>query len=292
MKNAAFERWLQTIGAAVVLVAMVALSGGAAAAGTIDKIRADQTIRLAYRDDARPFSYKSEGAAEPSGYMVDLCRAVAKKLADQLGIPSLKVAYVPVTAANRFETIQNHNADLLCEPTSETLSRRDVVDFSIATFVDGAGIMTNDKEHLHEFVGLTGRKIGVLTGTTTEETLRNMLKGQGIPAEIVPAKTHEEGLAMLDDGRVSAYFADRSILVYLLKASKAPDKLAIADAYLTMEPYALALARGDDDFRTAVDTALSHIYRSGEIIPVYNQTFTGTPTDTVRALYLLSGLPD
>ncbi len=43
----------------------------------------------------------------------------------------------------------------------------------------------------------------------------------------------------------------------------------MADTYLSIEPIALALRRGDSDFRLAVDTALSHIYRRGEIVQVF-----------------------
>ena len=82
------------------------------------------------------------------------------------------------------------------------------------------------------------------------------LQKAGIPADIIPAKTHAEGLAMIDSGKTSAYFADRSILMFLVKDAKDPGKLFIADNYLTVEPYALALPRGDDKFRLAVDTAL------------------------------------
>jgi ABC-type amino acid transport substrate-binding protein len=42
-----------------------------------------------------------------------------------------------VTAADRFEAITQQRADLLCEPTSATLTRRERVDFSIPTFLDG-----------------------------------------------------------------------------------------------------------------------------------------------------------
>ena len=57
---------------------------------------------------------------------------------------------------------------------------------------------------------------------------------------------------MLDEGKISAYFGDRSILLFLIEDSKAPQKLRLADDYLTVEPYALALPRGDEDFRLAV----------------------------------------
>jgi ABC-type amino acid transport substrate-binding protein len=120
-------------------VAAVLLIAGAltdASAGTLDRINQEKAIRIAYREDAPPFSYKDK-IGEPVGFMVDLCREVAKKLADQLQLASLNVVYVPVTAADRFEAIQQQKADLLCEPTSATLSRREIVDFSISTFVDG-----------------------------------------------------------------------------------------------------------------------------------------------------------
>jgi ABC-type amino acid transport substrate-binding protein len=284
------QRW-----AAAVFVATLLLLGPAipVSADTIDKIRADQTIRLAYREDAAPFSYKDANAAEPAGYIVELCRAVVAKLKDDLGLPSLKVAYVPVTAANRFDAIEKHDADLLCEATTETLSRREKVDFSIPTFVDGAGLLSRDPK-MSKLSGLTGRKIGVLAGTTTEDELRRQLQKSGIPADVIPAKTHAEGLAMIDSGKTSAYFADRSILMFMIKDAKDPSKLFIADNYLTVEPYALALARGDDKFRLAVDTALSHIYRGGEIPAIFDKAFAGKAklAGMAQVLYFIAALPD
>jgi ABC-type amino acid transport substrate-binding protein len=276
-----------------IVVLVPAIEVESALAGTIDKMRENQTLRIAYREDAPPFSYKEANSTEPTGYMVHLCQSVAKKLADQLDIPALKISYVSVTAANRFEAIEKQDADLLCEATSATLSRRRKVDFSIATFADGAGLLTNDPK-LENLTDFAGKKIGVLAGTTTEEALRNTLKDANIQAEVVPAKTHDDGLAMLDGDKISAYFGDRSILMFLVQRSKAPDKLFIAQDYFTVEPYALALAHGDEDFRLAIDTALSHIYRSGEISKIFEQTFAGKvqPSDMIKALYRLSGLPD
>ena len=281
--------------AAAVIAALSVMAGvfaGISSAATLDRIGQDKSIRIAYRYDAPPFSYKDK-IGEPGGFMVDLCREVAKKLADQLHLTSLNVTYVPVTAADRFEAIQGQKADLLCEPTSATLSRRELVDFSIPTFVDGASLMIR-ADGPHDLKAMAGHKIGVLGGTTTEEALRNSLKLAGITAEIIPAKTHAEGLAMLDDAKVSAYFGDRSILVSLIRDSKAPNKLMLAENYLSVEPYALALPHGDEDFRLAVDRALSHIYRSGEIGAIFKRTFGDKtkPGEVLLTLYLVSGLPD
>ena len=273
-------------------IAALLITIGVASAGTLDRIGQEKAIRIAYREDAPPFSYKDK-IGEPTGFMVDLCRAVAKKLAEQRNIPTLNVTYVPVTAADRFEAITQQKADLLCEPTSVTLSRREQVDFSIPTFLDGAGLMVR-ADGPKNLRALADQKVGVLAGTTTEEALRNTLKEAGINADITAAKTHGEGLAMLDEGKISAYFGDRSILLFLIKESKAPEKLRLADDYLSVEPYALALPRGDSDFRLAVDRALSHIYRSGEIVSIFERTFGGKakPSQILQTLYLISGLPD
>ena len=264
---------------------------GTASAGVVDRLGQDKTIRIAYREDAPPFSSKDK-IGEPVGFMVDLCREVAKKLADQLHLTSLNVTYVPVSAADRFEAIRQQKADLLCEPTSATLSRREMVDFSIPTFVDGASLIIR-ADGPHDLKAMSGQKIGVVAGTTTEQALRNSLKEAGITSDVISAKTHAEGLAMLDDGKISAYFADRSILVSLIKESKAPGKLMLAENYLSIEPYALALPRGDEEFRLAVDRALSHIYRSGEIAAVFKRTFgDAKPGQTLQTLYMVSALPD
>jgi ABC-type amino acid transport substrate-binding protein len=277
---------------ALSIAAAAACGLGLAAAGTIEKLRQDKTLRIAYREDAPPFSFK-DAIGEPAGFMVDLCRSVAKNLAAQLNLSDLKIAYVPVTGANRFEAIETGKADLLCEPTSATLSRREHVDFSIATFVDGASLLVAG-EGPGEFGALAGKKIGVLAGTTTEQSLRDTLASAKINAEVVPAKTHDEGLAMLDQGTIAAYFGDRAILTYLAAKSSAPGKLRLANNYLSVEPYALALARGDSDFRLAVDRALSRIYRSGEIAAIFADAFGDKtqPTDTLKTLYLISALPE
>jgi ABC-type amino acid transport substrate-binding protein len=167
------------------------------------------------------------------------------------------------------------------------------VDFSITTFIDGASLLVAG-DGPSDFAGLSGKKVGVLAGTTTEQSLRDTLARAGIAADVTPAKTHQEGLAMLDKGEIVAYFGDRAILSYLASKSSDPSKLRLANNYFSLEPYALAVTRGDEDFRLAVDRALSHIYRSGEIGAVFAHTFGDQtqPSDTLKTLYLVSALPD
>lgn len=278
--------------AATALLAVASLASEASAAGALDRIKKEQTVRIAFREDAPPFSMKGPGA-EPVGLIVNLCQAVVADMAKQLNLPGLKVAYVPATSTNRFEAIQKNKADILCEATSATLARRKIVDFSLSTFVDGASLMIR-ADGPKSFAELAGRKIGVLGGTTTEQALRNSLTKANITADVVLLKNHDEGVKMLVDNGISAYFADRAILQYLFMKTPATANLLLSDDYLTVEPYALALPRGDDDFRLAVDTGLSHIYRSGEIVRIFSNNFgpQAVPSPMLQTLYMLTGLPD
>jgi len=279
---------------AAILSALVVLAavGGTAFAGVLDEVRSRGSLRIAYREDAPPFSYKSSQSPAPLGFMVDLCRAVAEGIGRQLGPAELKVEYVPVTSADRFEAITGGKADLLCEATTQTLKRRESMSFSVPTFVDGASFLIRPSGP-KDLKSLEGNKVGVLVNTTTETELRASLQAGKINAEVVPVKNHQEGFDSVKNGSVAAYFADRGILAYMLMNDKSQVNLLLADTFLSVEPYALAMRRGDEDFRLAVDRALSQIYRSGMIRKIFAAAFGAStqPSPALLGLYVTAALP-
>lgn len=276
----------------VCLTAALLLVGTAAQAGTLDDIRKNGVLRIAFREDAPPFSFKKEGVVAPVGFMVDLCRAVADGLAREIGMADLKVTYVPVTSSNRFDAITGGKADLLCEATTATLRRRETLDFSIATFVDGASFIIRSTGP-KDIAAMAGQKVAVLAGTTTEEELKRAFAAAKVAAEITRMQTHKEGLDAVEKGVVVAYFADRAILTSMLQSGGRPSSnLALADTYLSVEPYALAMPRGDEAFRLAVDAQLSRIYRSGEVAKLFAATFgPGRPSPLLQGLFMTAALP-
>jgi ABC-type amino acid transport substrate-binding protein len=287
--------WMSKTLAAVALAGS-ALFAGDVLAGTLDQIRDSKSMRIAYDPDAPPYSYivpASAPNADPQGYSVDLCRAVFDTLREELKIPDMKIVYVAVNSQDRFEALTNDKADLLCTSTTATLARRKTVDFSIPIFIDGASFVIRP-DGPRDVKLLAGKKVGVLPGTTTEQELRRALTGTKIAADIVLVKTNQEGIDLVEKGGISAYFADRATLTFLLRKEKQAAGLLMAETYLSVEPIALAMRRGDPDFRLAVDTALSHIYRRGEISTVFKMAFgaLSTPSPLLAALYQVSGLPD
>lgn len=260
-------------------------------AGTLDLIRDSGVFKIGHRTDAAPYAYKNT-LGEAAGYSVDLCRAVAAAVKQSLGLKDITIKYVPVTAENRFKAVQDGRIHILCGATTATLSRREMVDFSLGTFIDGASVMLM-ADGPGGFKELSGKNVGVRGGTTTEDGLRNTLKKLSVDAKVVPVKSHDDGLSRLEKGEVSAYFADRAILLFLMAGSPSPGKLRVAADYYSFEPYALAMKRGDDKFRLEVDRALSRLYRTGGIVPIFRNSFgSAEPSEVLRSLYLINALPE
>lgn len=260
-------------------------------AGTLDRVRDSGTFKIGFRTDAAPYAYKNK-LGEAAGYSVDLCRNVAVAVKDTLGLKDISIKYIPVTAENRFKAVQDGRIDILCGATTATLARRKLVDFSLGTFIDGATVMLKANGP-GGFKELAGKNVGVRGGTTTEDGLRDSLKKMSVEAKVVPVKSHDDGLSKLQSGELSAYFADRGILMFLMMGSDAPQDLRVAKDYFSFEPYALAMKRGDDEFRLVVDTTLSRIYRTGAIAPIFRNSFgNAKPSDVLQSLYLINGLPE
>lgn len=259
----------------------------AAAEGVLDRIKASGEIHLGVRADAAPMSYAAADG-KPAGYTVDVCEAVTALLATALGIDALTPSYVTVTAEDRFAAVADGRVDLLCEAATITLTRREQVDFSIPTFVDGAAVLLKTGSD-PELSALNGKKVGVVAGTTTEDALRNTLTETGVKAEIVTVESHTAGFEAIEAGTIDAYFGDQSILYNLLLTQDKAKTLSISDNTLTIEKQALALPLGDTAFRLAVDRAVAELYRTGRMVEIFQANLPGaTPGVALKSLFLLA----
>ncbi len=273
------------------LFALAALAiGGAARADSLDVVRATGTIKLGYRLDAPPFSYRND-EGEPVGLAVNLCDRVADRVGEALGLPELRRVWVPVSAQTRFNAIRAQKIDLLCGPTTQTIQRREEMDFSIPYFIDGAGAVfrRGGAERLED---LTAEPVGVLAGTTTERLAPKLLARVGASSEIRTFESHGDGLAALQNGEIEAYFGDQSILVYQLGQLRPAVPLVISEQQFSFEPYALAMGRGETELRLLVDDALSRIYESGEIFGIIAATMGQLSLSTLtEAVYEVVTIP-
>jgi len=280
--------------AMIVLILTSALALPAAAqTGTLEKIRKQGAITMGYLEGSAPFS-STDAARQPQGYSIELCRAIASGIRAQLKLDSLETRWVLLTIQNRLEAVKSGRVDIECSTTTWTLGRQADVDFSLITFVDGGSILTRVESDAGRLSDFNGKRIAVITGTTTEKVLKETLARRAVKASVATVKTREEGLRLLDQRKVDGFASDRIVLIGVVLTSKTQGAFKLLEEDFSVEPYALAIPRGDHEFRLAVNRALARLYRTGEIQKIYEQWLgrLGPPSVLLSAMYFIQGLSE
>ena len=280
----------------VVASALALASPGALAQrapDTLAKIKAAKSITVAFSGDSLPFSYV-ESDNQPAGYSIDLCKRVIAAIGRAVGMQDIKVNWVVDTVPNRIAMVASGKADLECANTTESQSRMKEVDFSNLIFVDGGGFLIRSDSSINGFADLAGKSVAVTAGTTTEKRLNDMLKTRLVNAKVVTVKDGVEGVAMLESGAVAAFASDKIKLIGLAAQSKNPNTFAMLAEDLSFEPLAFMVPRNDSAFRFEVNKALTQIYLSGEIEPIFAKWLgkLGRPSGLLAAMYLLNSIPE
>lgn len=275
---------------------------------SLDRIKAAGKIRLGYRADAQPFAFR-DGSGNAAGYSVALCLKVADAVKTRLGLTALSVEWVPVTVADRFTAVQQGQVDLLCGAETVTLARRQDVAFSLPIFPGGIGALLRKDAPARLREVLAGRPpsnpvwrgsagqllqtqtFAVVTGTTAEPWLAGKLSEFKLTAKVAPVAGYDAGVQGVLDRTAHVFFGDRAILLDAAARSPSASKLMVLDRLFTYEPVALALPRGDEDFRLVVDRALSAFYASADFPALYVQWF-GEPDDAALTFFRWNALPE
>lgn len=267
---------------------------------------ADQLLRIGYRTDAAPFSYQDE-AGNPAGYSVELCKKVVEHMQAK---GRLTVEFNALSAAQRGDALIDGNVDLLCGADTVTLGRRESVSFSIPIFVGGLGAALHEGAPSRLKALMEGnepqfrprwrasfseilkqRTFVVVDDSFAEEWLAESIDTFDIIADTVSVADYEAGMAAIMDRKADVLFADRAILLDAASRRPYANRITVVGRRFTDEPLALAVRRGDDALRLAVDRTLSELYRSGDIYEIYQQFF-GEPDEETRLMFRLGALPE
>jgi len=261
--------------------------------GRLKKIAETKTISVAYRTDALPFSFEGPDKA-PAGYTIDLCKSIVGVIERQVGVSPLQVKWVPVTTQTRFTAVASGQADMECGASTMTLARLGQVSFSSLIYLDGTGLLVKASTPGTTLMDMSGKKIGVIAGTSNERALTEGLKSRVVTATLVPVKSREDGMAQLDAGTIDVFASDRVLLIGLVSQAKDQKAYALLVDALSYEPYAIALPRGDWAMKQAVDAALSQIYGSPAIGEIYGRWFgaIGKPGPVLETMYGLGRIPE
>jgi ABC-type amino acid transport substrate-binding protein len=261
---------MRSILAAIFLVAfLTAPLSAQELTGTLLQIQKSGKVKIGFRQSQPPMSFLDKEGM-PAGYSIDLCKHIAAEIKNKIG-GVVDVEFIPVTAAERFQALIDNKIDILCGSTTKTLSRSELVDFTQLTFVTGAGFMTLKGKKLMNNFG--GKKIGVVKGTTTGVSLKELFLETETKADIVMVDSTAEGINALRKEKIDAFAADQVVLIGLALTADDTENFSILPNLFSYEPFALAVRRNDADFRLVADRVISRLYRTKEISTIYNKWF-------------------
>jgi len=263
-----------------------------------------KALTFGYYANAQPFSFNDE-SGKPAGYAIELCQKVA-----ELAAPSLPVAWVAVTRENRLAMLRDGKVQVLCGEF-DRLSARKELSFSIPIFQGGLGALLRSdapvalKSVLSERPGPGGptwrgtptqgllqqQTFAVIGGSFAEKVLTERLKTLQLSAKVMQVKDPNEGVRAVLDRKAAVFFADRAFLLAAAKRVANTSDLTVHDRRFTHAPIALALKRGDDDWRLAADRALSQIYATPAFLDLYAKWF-GASDEATAIFFRAVALPE
>jgi glutamate/aspartate transport system substrate-binding protein len=255
---------------ATVLAACLCATHGVAAADAASRLQRIQetgTIVISHAEGSIPFSFVD--AKGPQGFGVDLSKRIAAAVQKELGLQALKIRWNPVTLSTRFPMMVTNTVDLECATTTHTAEREKMVGFSNTFYIAREAITTRADSGIKDYTDLPGKRIAVVRGTSTEQSLRD----RGVGKELVLERNNRRAMEVVQQGQADAYVAATPLMLgELLKLDDAKPFQVVGSGG-KQEAYACVLPKDDPAFKRVVDTAIADMQRSGDMERLYHRWF-------------------
>lgn len=196
-----------------------------------------------------PFEY-IDGNGEIAGVDVEICEKIAEKLGVTLEMVSAEFdAIIPA--------VQTGKSDLGAAGITATDERAKQVDFSVNYVDTGIYIIVPEGSAIASGDDIAaGVTVGVQRGTTSD------LFVSDTEAEVSQFSTVPDAIVALQAGKLDAVVADE---LPALDAVTNNEGLVRLEEPLTVEQYAIAIAKGNDELMEIVNEVITEMIESGEM---------------------------
>ena len=238
------------------------LSAGAAAAGTLDDVKARDKLNCGVNVGLVGFA-APDAAGEWQGFDVAVCRAIAAAV---LG-DSNKIEFISTTGKTRFTALASGEIDVLARNTTWTFSR-DVdlkFEFTGVNYYDGQGFMVPKELGVSSAKELDGATVCIQTGTTTELNLADFFRANNISYEPVPIETDAEAQQQYLAGACDAYTTDASGLAASRATFNDPSAHVVLPEIISKEPLGPLVRHGDPEWGDVVRWTLNALIAAEEL---------------------------
>ncbi len=238
------------------------LAAGAAAAGTLDDVKARGKLNCGVTTGVVGFGAPDANGVW-GGFDVGVCRAVAAAV---LG-DGTAVEFVPTTGKTRFTALASGEIDMLARNTTWTFSRDVDLKFTFVgvNYYDGQGFMVPKELGVSSATELDGATVCIQTGTTTELNLADYFRSNNISYEPVPIETNAEAQQQYLAGACDVYTTDASGLAATRSSFEDPSAHILLPEIISKEPLGPLVRHGDNEWGDIVRWTLNALIAAEEL---------------------------
>ena len=238
------------------------LAAGAAAAGTLDDVKARGKLNCGVTTGLVGFAAPDANGVW-NGFDVGMCRAVAAAV---FGDPTA-VEFVPTTGKTRFTALASGEVDMLARNTTWTFTRDVDLKFEFVgvNYYDGQGFMVPKELGVSSAKELDGATVCIQTGTTTELNLADFFRSNNISYEPVPIETNAEAQQQYLAGACDVYTTDASGLAATRASFEDPTAHVVLPEIISKEPLGPLVRHGDNEWGDVVRWTLNALVAAEEL---------------------------
>jgi glutamate transport system substrate-binding protein len=260
-----------------------------AAGSTMAALQAKGKIVVGTKFDQPGFGLRNPTTGDVEGFDVQIAKLIGKAIFGS-SFSAANIQFVESVSANRETYISNGTVDIVAATYTINDARKAIVGFAGPYFVAKQDIMVKTADSTVTGVtDLNGKKVCTVKGSTSEKNVR----AQAPTADVTLFTTYSQCAEALTDGRVVAVTTDNTILAGLVKTSNGAFKLV--GKPFSDEPYGIGLKKGDEAFRTFLNTTLEKIFKNGDWAKAFASTLgalgLSTPTPPKVDRYDASAVP-
>ena len=209
----------------------------------------------------RPFAYESP-TKEIVGYDVDIIKAIAQKSGLQI-----KVVNTPWTGI--FAALNNGDVDLVISGVTINDKRKQSYDFTMPYFEARQLIAVQKESTARTLKDLAGKKIGVVTGSTGDDTASREF-GKTNP-DIRRFESTPVVISELVNSGVDAAIGDNGVIAF--RAQEHKQLKTINDPAFPKEYFGVVVKQGNKALLDKLNSGLSAIKADGSYAQIYTKWF-------------------
>ncbi|WP_249646408.1 transporter substrate-binding domain-containing protein [Lactiplantibacillus plantarum] len=251
------KRLIGALGMLAMLVVVLTACGSRQSLAKQDVLTNDKvskTITWGVKADTKLFGLMDVKDNQIKGFDADIATALTKRVLGK----NATAKFVQVTSQTRIPLLKNGNIDAIIATMTITPEREKQVDFTNSYFDAGQSLLVKKGSAIKSVKDLnkSGTKVLGVTGANSVENIKKAAP----KAKVLELSDYAQAMTALKSGQGVALTTDNGILYGM--ASQNPGYEVVGGTF-TKEPYGIAVNKGQEPLKKALNKALKEIEADG-----------------------------